>query len=127
MFTGIVEETGRVEAFERTATGWRLRVAAGAILSGLAAGESVAINGCCLTAVAFDAAGMSFDVLEETRRSPSARRSTWSAACGPTAASAATLSPGTSTGRARSRPSRPAAPTTTCGSGGQPAAAAFWS
>jgi riboflavin synthase len=68
MFTGIVEETGRVESFERTATGWRLRVAAAAILPGLAAGESVAINGCCLTAVAFDAAGISFDVLEETRR-----------------------------------------------------------
>jgi riboflavin synthase len=68
MFTGIVEETGRVEAFERTASGWRLRVAAGLILPGLAQGESVAVNGCCLTAVAFDSSGMSFDVLEETRR-----------------------------------------------------------
>ena len=68
MFTGIVEETGRVESFERTGQGWRLRVAAGALLSGLAAGESVAVNWCCLTAVAFDERQVSFDVLEETRR-----------------------------------------------------------
>lgn len=68
MFTGIVEETGEVESFAKEASSWRLRLAAKAILPGLAEGESVAINGCCLTAVAFDATGISFDVLEETRR-----------------------------------------------------------
>ena len=68
MFTGIVEETGTVESFLPTPTGWRLRVTAGAILPGLALGESVAVNGCCLTAVAADELGVSFDLLEETRR-----------------------------------------------------------
>jgi riboflavin synthase len=68
MFTGIVEETGVVASFQRGAAAWRLKVSATAVLPGLVAGESVAINGCCLTLVGFDAEGMSFDVLEETRR-----------------------------------------------------------
>jgi riboflavin synthase len=68
MFTGIVEETGEVEAFARASGSWRLRVSASAILPGMVEGESVAVNGCCLTAVALDGKGMSFDVLEETRR-----------------------------------------------------------
>ena len=49
MFTGIVEETGEVEAFSRTPGSWRLRVAASAVLPGMVEGESVAINGCCLS------------------------------------------------------------------------------
>jgi riboflavin synthase len=68
MFTGIIEETGEVESFARTESAWRLRVSARAVLGGIALGESVAVNGCCLTAVAFDAGTISFDVLEETRR-----------------------------------------------------------
>jgi riboflavin synthase len=68
MFTGIVEETGEVEAFSKMPGSWRLRVSAAAVLPGMVEGESVAVNGCCLTAVAIDAKGMSFDVLEETRR-----------------------------------------------------------
>jgi riboflavin synthase len=68
MFTGIIEETGEVESFARTEAAWRLRVSARAVLGGIAEGESVAVNGCCLTAVAFDGGAISFDVLEETRR-----------------------------------------------------------
>ena len=68
MFTGIVEETGEVESFARAADSWRLRVSARTTLEGMCPGESVAVNGCCLTAVAHDRATLSFDVLEETRR-----------------------------------------------------------
>ncbi|MDR2676404.1 MAG: riboflavin synthase [Opitutaceae bacterium] len=86
MFTGIVEETGKVVSFEKTDTAWKLRLAAKAALAGVARGDSIAVNGCCLTVVAFDAAGtaaagtgttaaaataagtVEFDVLEETRR-----------------------------------------------------------
>jgi len=68
MFTGIVEETGRVLAFEQGEKAWRLRIAAGAALKDLAAGDSIAVNGCCVTAVAFGDGEISFDVLEETRR-----------------------------------------------------------
>ena len=68
MFTGIVEETGEVESFARSADAWRLRIRARATAEGLGPGESVAVNGCCLTAVAGDRSTVAFDVLEETRR-----------------------------------------------------------
>ena len=68
MFTGIIEETGRVVAFEAKAEAWSLTIAAAATLGELAIGDSIAVNGCCLTAARFDATSIGFDVLEETRR-----------------------------------------------------------
>jgi riboflavin synthase len=68
MFTGIVEETGRVISFVQEKTAWRLKIAAGVALQNVALGDSIAINGCCLTVVSFDSAHFEFDVLEETRR-----------------------------------------------------------
>ena len=68
MFTGIVEETGTVLSFEPEAEGWRFRIAAKVALVDLALGDSLAVNGCCLTATQFDATSVQFDVLEETRR-----------------------------------------------------------
>ena len=68
MFTGIVEETGQVIAFEPKADAWRLVISAKAALVDLAPGDSIAVNGCCLTAVHSDASSLHFDVLEETRR-----------------------------------------------------------
>ena len=68
MFTGIIEEKGRVERFERGGDAWKLRVAARVALTDIAVGDSIAVNGCCLTVVAFDASGIEFDLLEETRR-----------------------------------------------------------
>ena len=68
MFTGVVEETGSVEGFAPAGGSWRLRVRAARVVEGIAVGDSIAVNGCCLTAVAFDAGGIAFDVLEETRR-----------------------------------------------------------
>lgn len=68
MFTGIIEETGRVERFERGGDAWKLRVLAKEALRDVALGDSIAVNGCCLTVVKFDAQGLEFDLLEETRR-----------------------------------------------------------
>jgi riboflavin synthase len=68
MFTGIVEERGRVGAFTQGARAWTLEIEADVVLGGLAEGDSIAINGCCLTAARFGGGRMSFDVLEETRR-----------------------------------------------------------
>jgi len=68
MFTGIVEETGSVVAFAPGAEAWRLQIAARALPGGVAPGDSVAVNGCCLTVASFDAEHLWFDVLEETRR-----------------------------------------------------------
>ena len=68
MFTGIVEERGRVTAFQPAAAAWRLEVAATIATQGVALGDSIAVNGCCLTVVEFTGHSLAFDVLEETRR-----------------------------------------------------------
>ncbi len=68
MFTGIIEETGRVAAFTQGTDSWRLQVAAALVPSDVKLGDSIAVNGCCLTVTKFDAGHLWFDVLEETRR-----------------------------------------------------------
>ncbi|MEI7800039.1 MAG: riboflavin synthase [Opitutaceae bacterium] len=68
MFTGIIEEVGCVVAFTLGADAWKLQVAALNIPSQVALGDSVAVNGCCLTVTRFDAGQVWFDVLAETRR-----------------------------------------------------------
>jgi len=66
VFTGIVRERGRVAAVERNGAGMRLVVEAPATAPGAAVGDSVAIGGVCLTAVAVDGARLSFDAVPET-------------------------------------------------------------
>lgn len=68
MFTGLVEETGSVVAFTEQGAAWRLQVTAQTTLENVAIGDSIAVNGCCLTVIAFDERHLSFDLLEETRR-----------------------------------------------------------
>lgn len=68
MFTGIVEETGRVAAFTPEPGAWRLRVEACIALKDTVEGDSIAVNGCCLTVAGRDDRHLWFDVLEETRR-----------------------------------------------------------
>lgn len=68
MFTGIIEEVGQVVSFERGEDAWRLKIAAKQVNSDVKLGDSIAVNGCCLTAAKFDAGHLWFDVLEETRR-----------------------------------------------------------
>ena len=68
MFTGIIEEVGQVGAFTLGADAWKLQVAAIKISEQVALGDSVAVNGCCLTVTRFEAGQLWFDVLAETRR-----------------------------------------------------------
>ncbi len=68
MFTGIVEETGKVLSFEEGADAFRLKIRSKKVQEGLALGDSVAVNGCCLTATDFCADSVSFDLLAETVR-----------------------------------------------------------
>ncbi len=68
MFTGIVEEKGRVRAFSKGDRGWRLEIEARGVLEGLSIGDSVAVNGCCFTAVSVVDGCVSFDLLEESVR-----------------------------------------------------------
>ncbi len=51
MFTGIVEELGRVRAVQEHAGGARLEIEAGTVLEDARVGDSIAVNGCCLTVV----------------------------------------------------------------------------
>ena len=67
MFTGLVADLGSVTALDATADGVRLRVAT-ALASDLADGDSVAVNGVCLTAVGTDGDGFGADVMHETLR-----------------------------------------------------------
>jgi riboflavin synthase len=67
MFTGIVEAVGRIRAIEPRGGDVRLSVDARALdLSGAAIGDSIAVNGCCLTAVALDGTGFAADVSRES-------------------------------------------------------------
>ena len=68
MFTGIIEEVGHVAGFTRGPSAWSLQIAALVVPRGVAAGDSVAVNGCCLTVTRFEGGNLWFDVLEETRR-----------------------------------------------------------
>jgi riboflavin synthase len=70
MFTGIVEETGRVEQVTPTAQSIRLVIGARGLGRAIKLGSSLAVNGCCLTVVKATRAGtgkrLQFDLLRET-------------------------------------------------------------
>lgn len=67
MFTGLVEGVGRLDARASRGGDARLRIAAGTLpFEGVALGESIAVNGVCLTVVAFDADGFEADASNET-------------------------------------------------------------
>ena len=67
MFTGIVEAVGRITEARSRSGGLRLAVDADALdLSDVAVGDSVALDGCCLTVVKMGVATLEFDVSAET-------------------------------------------------------------
>ncbi len=69
MFTGIIEETGRILAVRRNPAGGAvLEIGAERIMDGLRTGDSVAVNGVCLTASALSVKGFSADVTPQTLR-----------------------------------------------------------
>jgi len=68
MFTGIVEEKGQVVSFKEKEQAWELQVEASAALKEITLGDSIAVNGCCLTVTRFDERSVTFDVLAETKR-----------------------------------------------------------
>jgi riboflavin synthase len=67
MFTGIIETVGEVAEVKPTPAGFRLRLATG-LASDLTPGESLAVNGVCLTVVAAGPDGVHTDVSPETIR-----------------------------------------------------------
>jgi len=66
VFTGIVEETGRVRSVDRSGGILRLHIEAERVLDDLAIGDSVAVAGCCLTVVGRDGGGFEAELSTET-------------------------------------------------------------
>jgi len=69
MFTGIIEAKGTIANLEQLESEWRIRIETGALdLSDVKIGDSIAVNGCCLTVVTLSASGFAADVSLETLR-----------------------------------------------------------
>lgn len=66
MFTGLIEQTAEVVAMEKTAGGARLQIAIPERFEDLELGESIAVNGCCLTLAKLADDVLTFDLLDET-------------------------------------------------------------
>lgn len=66
MFTGLVEELGKVIAVEKGKESLRLTVAAKKVLEDLVLGDSIAVNGACLTVVHYSSTEFTADVMPET-------------------------------------------------------------
>jgi riboflavin synthase len=67
MFTGLIEAVGEVASIDSTIGGWRLRIAT-PLAAQLSEGDSIAVNGACLTAIAPSQEQFEADVSPETRR-----------------------------------------------------------
>lgn len=66
MFTGIIEEVGTVRTINKTTKQSRLTVSANLVLENLKIGDSIAVNGVCLTVINFDQKRFCVDVMNET-------------------------------------------------------------
>jgi riboflavin synthase len=66
MFTGLIEEVGSVTALGASKNGYQLKIAAPRIAKRIRRGDSLAVNGCCLTVSSRRGDGLSFDLLDET-------------------------------------------------------------
>lgn len=68
MFTGIIEEIGRVERVTKGAKSSKLRIKAGAVLGGTRIGDSICTSGVCLTVTKLEGDFFEADVMAETMR-----------------------------------------------------------
>lgn len=66
MFTGIIEEIGTVKAIKKNAASAELQIGCKTVLEDIHLGDSIAVNGVCLTATSFDSSGFTADVMHET-------------------------------------------------------------
>jgi len=68
MFTGIIEETGTVRNISLSGNSGRIQVGASVVLEGTKVGDSIAVNGVCLTVTSIDGKSFTADVMAETLR-----------------------------------------------------------
>ena len=66
MFTGIVEEMGTVSQIQKTDTGKQFTITANAIMDDLKVGDSVNVNGVCLTVTTHNENSFNLDLVKET-------------------------------------------------------------
>ena len=66
MFTGIIEETGKILSLENRGDGARIKIAASVVTEDTLEGDSIAVNGVCLTALNIKLDGFAADVSNET-------------------------------------------------------------
>ncbi|MBR4599571.1 MAG: riboflavin synthase, partial [Treponema sp.] len=68
MFTGIIEEIGKIKRVSISGKSGSLEIGASKVLSGTKVGDSIAVNGVCLTVTSLSASGFTADVMAETLR-----------------------------------------------------------
>ncbi|HSQ33543.1 MAG TPA: riboflavin synthase, partial [Peptostreptococcaceae bacterium] len=68
MFTGLVEEIGKIESIIKYEKSAKITIKANKVLKNVMLGDSIATNGVCLTVTSFDSGKFSVDVMAETIR-----------------------------------------------------------
>lgn len=68
MFTGLIEETGTLKRIGRQGEALLLTINASKVLEGVAEGDSISVNGVCLTVVSYDRTSFTADVMPQTYR-----------------------------------------------------------
>lgn len=66
MFTGIIEEIGHLQSIKRNSSSAVLTISADKVLEGTKIGDSIAVNGVCLTVVGMNGNSFGADVMHET-------------------------------------------------------------
>jgi len=66
MFTGIIEELGKISAFEKNSAGAKIKVSASIVTTDTNEGDSISVNGVCLTAIAINQNSFSANISPET-------------------------------------------------------------
>lgn len=74
MFTGIIEEVGELRRIHRQGQAMVLTIGAKRVLEDVALGDSISVNGVCLTVISFDSQSFSVDVMPETFRKTNLRQ-----------------------------------------------------
>jgi riboflavin synthase len=65
VFTGLIEDVGTVESLDHSADGARLRIST-QLAAEISEGDSIAVNGCCLTATSIDTNGFETEAMNQT-------------------------------------------------------------
>ena len=66
MFTGLVEEVGKIQSIKRSSVFGEITIQANVVLEGIKLGDSIAVNGICLTTIRFDNKQFTVQVMKET-------------------------------------------------------------